>query len=96
MKDKVGYVDGKGAEVSAQAMANNPSLQKKKIKKDLEMELGRRVTDSELEDFMATGQKPQANQRAITMDPAKAAEFEKRQADAIARRDKALARQNRR
>ena len=96
MKDKVGYVDGKGAEVSAQAMANNPSLQKKKIKKDLEMELGRRVTDSELEDFMATGQKPQANQRAITMDPEKAAEFEKRQADAIARRDKALARQNRR
>jgi hypothetical protein len=96
MKDKVGYVDGKGAEVSAQAMANNPTLQKKKIKKDLEMELGRRVTDSELEDFMATGQKPQSKQRAIPRDPAKAAEFEKRQADAIARRDKALARQNRR
>ena len=95
MKDKVGYVDGTAADYSAKVMANNPTLQKKKIKKDLEMELGRRVTDSELENFMATGQKPQANQRAITMDPDKAAEFEKRQADAIARRDKALARQNR-
>jgi hypothetical protein len=94
MKDKVGYVDGKGAEVSAQAMANNPTLQKKKIKKDLEMELGRRVTDSELEDFMATGQKPQSNQRAITMDPQKAAEFEKRQADAVARREKMMQRRN--
>lgn len=94
MKDKVGYVDGKGAEVSAQAMANNPSLQKKKIKKDLEMELGRRVTDSELEDFMATGQKPQPKQRTITMDPDKAAEFEKRQADALARREKMMQRRN--
>jgi hypothetical protein len=94
MKDKVGYVDGKGAEVSAQAMANNPTLQKKKIKKDLEMELGRRVTDSELEDFMATGQKPQPKQRTITMDPDKAAEFEKRQADALARREKMMQRRN--
>lgn len=94
MKDKVGYVDGKGAEVSAQAMANNPTLQKKKIKKDLEMELGRRVTDSELEDFMATGQKPQPKQRTITMDPQKAAEFEKRQADALARREKMMQRRN--
>lgn len=94
MKDKVGYVDGKGAEVSAQAMANNPALQKKKIKKDLEMELGRRVTDSELEDFMATGQKPQPKQRTITMDPDKAAEFEKRQADALARREKMMQRRN--
>ena len=92
MKDKVGYVDGKGAEVSAQAMANNPMLQKKKIKKDLEMELGRRVTDSELEDFMATGQKPQARQRTISMEPDKAAEFEKRQADAVARREKMMQR----
>jgi predicted N-acetyltransferase YhbS/predicted nucleotidyltransferase len=94
MKDKVGYVDGKGAEVSAQAMANNPTLQKKKIKKDLEMELGRRVTDSELEDFMATGQKPQPKQRTISMDPDKAAEFEKRQADALARREKMMQRRN--
>jgi hypothetical protein len=94
MKDKVGYVDGKGAEVSAQAMANNPTLQKKKIKKDLEMELGRRVTDSELEDFMATGQKPQPKQRTITLDPNKAAEFEKRQADAVARREKMMQRRN--
>jgi predicted nucleotidyltransferase len=94
MKDKVGYVDGKGAEVSAQAMANNPTLQKKKIKKDLEMELGRRVTDSELEDFMATGQKPQPKQRTITLDPDKAAEFEKRQADAVARREKMMQRRN--
>jgi hypothetical protein len=88
MKDRIGYVDGKGAEISAQGMANNPALQKKKIKKDLEMELGRRVTDSELEDFIATGNKPQPKQRTITMDPDKAAEFEKRQADALARIEK--------
>lgn len=92
MKDQIGYVDGKGAEISAQGMANNPALQKKKIKKDLEMELGRRVTDSELDNFIATGQKPQPKQRTITLDPDKAAEFEKRQADAIARREKMLQR----
>ncbi len=92
MKDKVGYVDGKGAEISAQGMANNPALQRKKQKKDLEMELGRRVTDSEFEEFLSTGQKPQPKQRTITMDPDKAAEFEKRQADALARREKMMQR----
>jgi len=92
MKDQIGYVDGKGADISAQGMANNPALQKKKIKKDLEMELGRRVTDSELDDFIATGNKPQPKQRTITMDPDKAAEFEKRQADALARREKMMQR----
>ena len=92
MKDKVGYVDGKGAEISANAMANNPALQRKKQKKDLEMELGRRISDTEFEEFLNTGQKPQPRQRTISIDPDKAAEFEKRQADAIARREKMMQR----
>jgi len=91
LKDKIGYVDGKGEEISKQAMANNPSLQQKKIKKDLEMELNRRVTDTELELFMKNGQKPKGKQ-VTSMDSDKAAEFQQRQADAIARREKALAR----
>lgn len=97
MKDQVGYVDGKGAEISANAMNDNPNLQRRKMKKDLEMELGRKVSDSEFETFVTTGEKPQPKQRTISMDPNKAAEFEKRQADALARREKMLQRkQNRR
>lgn len=96
MKDKIGYVDGKGAEISANAMANNPTLQNKKVKKDLEMELGRRISDTELQNFIETGEKPQPKQRTITMDPNDASEYEKRQQAAIARRDAALQRRNKR
>lgn len=95
LKDKIGYVDGKGADISKNAMANNPALQTKKIKKDLEMELGRRISDTELEGYMVSGIKPKAKERVITMEPDKLSDFEQRQADAIARRDKAKARQNR-
>ena len=59
MKENLGYVDGKGAEYSEKAMANNPTLQRKKIKKDLEMELGRSITDTELQNFINNGQKQQ-------------------------------------
>jgi hypothetical protein len=96
MKDKIGYVDGKGAEISANAMANNKALQNKKVKKDLEMELGRRISDTELQNFIETGEKPQPKQRIITMDPNDAAEYEKRQQAAIAKRDAMLQRRNKR
>jgi GNAT superfamily N-acetyltransferase len=92
MKENLGYIDGKGAEYSEKAMANNPTLQRKKIKKDLEMELGRSITDTELQNFINTGEKPQPKQRTISMDNDKLSDFEKRQADAIARREKFLAR----
>jgi len=94
MKDKVGYVDGTAADYSAQAMADKPALQKKKLKKDLEMELGKRITDSQFQAYLETGIKPNVKSTSIGIDPEKAAEFEKKQADAIARRDAALARQN--
>ena len=56
------------------------------------MELGRSITDTELQNFINNGQKPQPKQRTISIDKDKAADFEKRQADAIARREKFLAR----
>lgn len=87
------YTDGSGAEVSAQAMANNPALQKKKTKKDLEMELGRRITDAQFQTYLDTNEKPEGK-GVTSMDADKAAEFEKRQADAIARRNQAMARRN--
>lgn len=93
LKDKLGYVDGKGADISKNAMADNPALQKKKIKKDLEMELGRRITDIDVDKFIETGEKPKPKEKLITMEPDKISDFEQRQADAIARRDKAKLRQ---
>ena len=87
------YTDGSGAEVSAQAMANNPALQKKKTKKDLEMELGRRITDAQFQSYLDTNEKPEGR-KVTSIEPDKAAEFEKRQADAIARRNQAMARRN--
>ena len=96
MKEKIGYVDGTAADYSAKAMADNPALQRKKLKKDLEMKLGRKVSDSQFQAYLETGQEPSVKSEPISMSAEKKAEFEKRQADAIARRDKALARQNRR
>ena len=94
MKDKIGYVDGTAAEFSAQAMADKPALQRKKLKKDLEMELGKRITDSQFQAYLETGVKPDLKPTPIGMDADKVADFEKKQADAIARRDAFLSRKN--
>jgi GNAT superfamily N-acetyltransferase len=96
MKDKIGYVDGKAADISANAMNNNPTLQNKKIKKDLEMKLGRRISDSQFQEFLKTGQEPSFKSEPLSISPEKNAEFEKRQADALAKREKILARKNKR
>jgi len=83
------YDDGKAAEISAQSM--DDKMKSHKQKKDLETKLGRRLSDSEWQNFLATGEIPKPKS-AITMDPEKAAEFEKRQAMTKARLDAARAR----
>lgn len=87
MKDRVGYKDNKGADISKEKMAADPKLQRHKQKKDLEMEIGRRVTDSEFETFLSSGQKPE-KKKGFSIDPATASDDEKRRqatADKIAR-----------
>lgn len=88
MKNRIGYKDGKAADISKEKMAADPKLQRHKQKKDLEMELGRRVTDSEFENFLSSGQKPMNKKQSFSIDPATAADDEKRRqatADKIAR-----------
>jgi len=52
------------------------------------MELGRRISDGDLEEYLKSGKKPQPKQIS-TIDTTKADEFQQRQADALARREKA-------
>jgi predicted nucleotidyltransferase len=88
MKHRIGYKDGKASDISKEKMADNPKLQRHKQKKDLEMELGRRVTDSEFQNFLSSGQKPMNKKQSFSIDPATAADDEKRRqatADKIAR-----------
>jgi len=82
-----GQDDGKGAEISKEKM--NDKQAKHKVKKDLETDLGRRVSDSEWIHYLQTGQKPNTKS-GIQMDPEEIQQIEKRQKDAIARREKAL------
>ena len=85
------YDDGKAAEISAQSMEDKMKLHKQK--KDLETKLGRRLSDSEWQNFLSTGETPKTKS-GIAMDPEKAAEIEKRQAMAQDRIAAAKARMN--
>jgi len=85
--DGSSYDDGKGAEISREKMSHKQAL--KKQKKDLETKIGRRISDSEWMDFLESGQEPKPKP-SITTNPDANAEFEKRQAMAIARRNAAL------
>jgi hypothetical protein len=87
--DSGSYDDGKAAEISAQSM--DDKMKSHKQKKDIETKLGRRLSDSEWQNFLATGETPKPKS-AITMDPEKAAELEKRQVMTKARLDAARAR----
>lgn len=73
------YVDDKAADISKEKMSDKQALHKKK--KDLEMKIGRRLSDTEWQNFLATGQEPQKKSSNIGIDPDKAAEIEKRQAE---------------
>lgn len=85
--DGSSYDDGKGAEISRKKMSDKQAL--KKQKKDLETKIGRRISDSEWMNFLESGQEPKPKPN-ITTNPDANADFEKRQALAIARRNAAL------
>ena len=78
LKNTIGYMDTKGAQISKEKMT--PKQATHKSKKDLEHELNRRITDVEWNEYLKNGTKP--NPKAVTsMDPNKAAAYEKKQAD---------------
>lgn len=74
MKEKIGYVDGKAADIAKEKTADEWKYKFDKYEKEKEMAAKR------------------AERNPITMDPEKLAAFEKRQADALARREKLMAR----
>lgn len=85
-----GYGDEKSAQISKEKMTDKQAQHK--LKKDLETKLGRRLRDDEWFKYLETGEEPQQKQ-TLSIDPEKAAEFEKRQQAAMDRRAAALARQ---
>lgn len=70
------YTDDTAAQHSQQNMDDKMKLHKQK--KDLEMKLKRRLTDTEWQNFLATGQEPKPKS-SISMDQDKLSDFEKRQ-----------------
>ena len=89
-----GYKNAAAADISKEKMAANPALERHKKKKDLEMELGRRITDSEFETFLSTGLKPEPKQkeRSLYNDPEDEARRELQRQAAADRIAKAKAR----
>jgi len=86
-----GYGDEKSAQISKEKMTDK--LAQQKLKKDLEAKLGRRLRDDEWFRYLKTKEEPEKKQ-TVSIDQEKAAEFEKRQQAALARRAAAIARQN--
>jgi hypothetical protein len=80
------YVDDKASQISKEKMTDKQALHKQK--KDLEMKIGRRLSDTEWETYLETGVEPQKKQSSISIDPDKAAEIERRQAELRAKYDK--------
>lgn len=83
--------DEKGAELSAQNMTDKMARLKNKV--DVQTKLGRRLTHSEWDNYVETGELPQVQKPILSLDAQKAADAEKRRADAEARIAKAKARQ---
>jgi hypothetical protein len=83
--------DEKGAELSAQNMTDKTARLKNKV--DVQTKLGRRLTHSEWDNYVETGELPQVQKPILSLDAQKAADAEKRRADAEARIAKAKARQ---
>lgn len=73
------YIDDKAAEISKEKMTDKQALHKQK--KDLEMKIGRRLSDTEWQRFLDTGVEPVKKSSTIELNPEKAAEIEKRQAE---------------
>lgn len=91
LKNTVGYKDGKSADISKEKM--EPKQASHKMKKDLETELGRRISDAEWNAYQQNGTAPKGKD-TLTADPNKLADFEKRQNDAKERIAKAKLRMN--
>jgi hypothetical protein len=70
-----------------------PELSKHKVKKDLETELGFKLTDSQWNNYLETGQKPKPKP-TLSANQDELDDFEARQKAAMERREKALARMN--
>lgn len=83
------YDDGQAADISKEKMTDKQAQHKEK--KDLETELGFRITDAQWKHYLETGSKPKPKS-GIEMDPDQAAELERQQQAAIERRNKAMAR----
>jgi len=77
------------AQISKEKMTQQQA--KHKLKKDLEAELGHRITDAQWNHYLETGEKPKGKS-TITMDPKDLEDFEARQKAAAERRAAALAR----
>lgn len=73
------YVDDAAAQISKEKMSGKQAMHKEK--KDLERKMGRRLSDSEWNNYLETGQEPKSKP-TLGIDPDKAAELQKRQ-DAI-------------
>ena len=69
-----GYKNAVAADISKEKMAANPALERHKKKKDLEAELNRKVTDTEFETFLTTGEKPSVSKPELTYDQNKSKE----------------------
>jgi GNAT superfamily N-acetyltransferase len=70
------YTDDTAAQYSQQSMNDKMKLHKQK--KDLEMKLKRRLTDTEWQNFLKTGEEPKPKS-SISMNPDALSDFEKRQ-----------------
>lgn len=84
------YEDDTAAAISQEKMTDKQALHKKK--KDLETKIGRRLTDTEWQKFLDTGEEPKKKQTSISLD--KAADVEQRQAALQAKIAAMKARQN--
>lgn len=80
----------KAAQISKEKMSDKQA--KHKEKKDLETQLGRRLSDTEWFSYLKTGDVPTKN--TLSADKDSLDDFERKQAEMKARRDKALTRMN--
>jgi hypothetical protein len=85
--------DEKGAEISAQKMANNPKLERRKSRLDIQMNLGRPLLPSEWEKYLETGELPEKKTKQISIDQSSQDEFLARQKELADKIAKAKARQ---
>ena len=85
--------DEKGVEISAQKMANNPKLERRKSRLDIQMNLGRPLLPSEWEKYLETGELPEKKTKQISIDQSSQDEFLARQKELADKIAKAKARQ---